>query len=53
MLENDREYNWDYFAWLDNDVKGIKPDQMQNVKRNDGLHFTVGKNAYSYKIPKT
>ena len=52
MLENDREYNWDYFAWLDNDVKGIKPDQMQNVKRNDGLHFTVGKNAYSYKIPK-
>lgn len=52
MLKNDREYNLDYFAWLDNDVKGIKPDQMQNVKRNDGLHFTVGKNAYSYKIPK-
>lgn len=52
MLENDREYNRDYFAWLDNDVKGIKPYQMQNVKRNDGLHFTVGKNAYSYKIPK-
>ena len=52
MLENDREYNWDYFAWLDKDVKGIRPDQMQNVKRNDGLHFTVGKNAYSYKIPK-
>lgn len=52
MLKNDREYNRDYFAWLDNDVKGIKPDQMQNVKRNDGLHFTVGKNAYSYKIPK-
>lgn len=52
MLENDIEYNWDYFAWLDKDVKGIRPDQMQNVKRNDGLHFTVGKNAYSYKIPK-
>lgn len=52
MLENDREYNRDYFAWLDKDVKGIRPDQMQNVKRNDGLHFTVGKNAYSYKIPK-
>lgn len=52
MLENDREYNWNYFAWLDNDVKGIRPDQMQNVKRNNGLHFTVGKNAYSYKIPK-
>lgn len=52
MLENDREYNRDYFAWLEKDVKGIRPDQMQNVKRNDGLHFTVGKNAYSYKIPK-
>lgn len=52
MLKNDREYNLNYFAWLDKDVKGIRPDQMQNVKRNDGLHFTVGKNAYSYKIPK-
>ncbi len=51
MLINDSEYQSDYFAWLDNDVKGISPDQMQNVKRNDGLHFTVGKNAYSYKIP--
>lgn len=52
MLKDDRTYQSDYFAWLDNDVKGIRPDQMQNVKRNDGLHFTVGKNAYSYKIPK-
>lgn len=52
MYNNDNKYQEDYFAWLDNDVKGIKPDQMQNVKRNDGLHFTVGKNAYSYKIPK-
>ena len=52
MLKNDSPYQSDYFAWLDNDVKGISPDQMQNVKRNDGLHFTVGKNAYSYKIPK-
>ena len=52
MLENDRVYKTDYFAWLDTGVKGIRPDQMQNVKRNDGLHFTVGKNAYSYKIPK-
>lgn len=40
----------DYFAWLDK-VKGIKPEQMQGVLRNNGLHFTVGKNAYSYKIP--
>ena len=52
MYEDNNEYQEDYFAWLDNDVQGIKPDQMQNVKRNDGLHFTVGKNAYSYKIPK-
>lgn len=51
MLKNDSEIHPDYFAWLDKDVKGIKPEQMQNVKRNDGLHFTVGKNAYSYKIP--
>lgn len=40
-----------YFAWLDK-VKGIRPDQMQGAVRNNGLHFTVGKNAYSYKIPK-
>ena len=52
MLKNGSEIQSDYFAWLDTGVKGIRPDQMQNVKRNDGLHFTVGKNAYSYKIPK-
>ena len=54
MLKDDSPspYQSDYFAWLDNDVKGIRPDQMQKVVRNDGLHFTVGKNAYSYKIPK-
>lgn len=51
MYNNDSEYQKNYFAWLDNDVKGISPDQMQKVVRNDGLHFTVGKNAYSYKIP--
>lgn len=51
MLKNDSEYQPDYFAWLDK-VKGIRPDQMQGVVRNNGLHFTVGKNAYSYKIPK-
>lgn len=51
MLKNDREYQSDYFDWLDK-VKGIKPEQMQGVLRNNGLHFTVGKNAYSYKIPK-
>ena len=52
MLKNDSEYKSDYFAWLDTDVKGIRPDQMQGAVRNNGLHFTVGKNAYSYKIHK-
>lgn len=52
MYNNDIQYQKDYFAWLDKDVKGIRPDQMQGAVRNNGLHFTVGKNAYSYKIPK-
>lgn len=51
MLKNDSEIQTNYFAWLDK-VKGIRPDQMQGAVRNNGLHFTVGKNAYSYKIPK-
>lgn len=50
MYNNDGKYQDNYFAWLDK-VKGIKPEQMQGVLRNNGLHFTVGKNAYSYKIP--
>lgn len=51
MLKNGSEIQENYFAWLDK-VKGIRPDQMQGAVRNNGLHFTVGKNAYSYKIPK-
>lgn len=51
MLKNGSEIQEDYFAWLDK-VKGIRPDQMQGAVRNNGLYFTVGKNAYSYKIPK-
>ena len=51
MYEDNNEYQKDYFNWLDM-VKGIKPEQMQGVLRNNGLHFTVGKNDYSYKIPK-
>lgn len=51
MLKNGSEIQPDYFAWLDT-VNGIKPEQMQGAVRNNGLHFTVGKNAYSYKIPK-
>ena len=39
-----------YFAWLDK-IQGIKPEQMLDNVRNNGLHFTVGKNTYSYKIP--
>lgn len=51
MYKDNNVSQKDYFAWLDM-VKGIKPEQMQGVLRNNGLHFTVGKNAYSYKIPK-
>lgn len=51
MLKNGSEIQPDYFDWLDK-VNGIKPEQMQGAVRNNGLHFTVGKNAYSYKIPK-
>ena len=49
--DNNVLFQDDYFNWLDK-VKGIKPEQMQGVLRNNGLHFTVGKNAYSYKFPK-
>lgn len=49
--DNNVLFQEDYFNWLDK-VKGIKPEQMQGVLRNNGLHFTVGKNVYSYKIPK-
>lgn len=51
MYKDNNMSQENYFAWLDK-VKGIKPEQMQGVLRNNGLHFTVGKNAYSYKIPK-
>ena len=51
MYKDNNEYQKDYFAWLDK-IQGIKPEQMLGNVRNNGLHFTVGKNAYSYKIPK-
>ena len=51
MYKDNNEYQKDYFAWLDK-IQGIKPEQMPGNVRNNGLHFTVGKNAYSYKIPK-
>ena len=51
MYKDNEEYQKDYFDWLDK-IQGIKPEQMLGNVRNNGLHFTVGENAYSYKIPK-
>lgn len=46
------EYN-DYFNKFLPDTKGISPMDMQNdIVRNDGLHFGVGTNKFSYLIPK-
>lgn len=45
------EYN-DYFNKFLPDTKGIRPKDMQNdIVRNDGLHFGVGTNKFSYLIP--
>lgn len=45
------EYN-DYFNKFLPDTKGISPKDMQNdIVRNDGLHFGVGTNKFSYLIP--
>ncbi len=40
-----------YFEWLDKKMQGIRPEQMLGNVRNNGFHFAVGKNTYSYKIP--
>lgn len=32
-------------------MQGIRPEQMLGNVRNNGFHFAVGKNTYSYKIP--
>lgn len=40
-----------YFEWLDKNMQGIRPEQMLGNVRNNGFHFAVGKNTYSYKIP--
>lgn len=46
------EYN-DYFNKFLPGTKGIRPKDMQNdIVRNDGLHFGVGTNEFSYLIPK-
>ena len=41
-----------YFKWLDTDVQGITPTDMQGAVRNDGLHFCVGTANITYLIPK-
>ena len=41
----------DYFTWMDSSLKGITPENNQGRKRNDGLHFFVGKNPVYYLIP--
>ena len=46
------EYN-DYFKKFLPDTKGISPkDMLKDFVRNDGLHFGVGTNEFSYLIPK-
>lgn len=40
-----------YFKWLDEDVQGITPEEMQGAVRNDGLHFCVGTANITYLIP--
>lgn len=45
------EYN-DYFNKFLPGTQGIGPKDMQNdIVRNDGLHFGVGTNKFSYLIP--
>lgn len=46
------EYN-DYFNKFLPGTQGISPKDIQNdIVRNDGLHFGVGTNNFSYLIPK-
>lgn len=46
------EYN-NYFNKFLPDTKGIRPkDMLKDFVRNDGLHFGVGTNEFSYLIPK-
>lgn len=41
-----------YFKWMDDSLKGIKPEENQGRVRNDGLHFFVGNNPVYYLIPQ-
>lgn len=52
MQYNDSTVAANYFKWLDKDVQGITPEEMQGAVRNDGLHFCVGTADITYLIPK-
>lgn len=52
LLDGSIPLTTDYFKWLDNNVQGITPEEMHNVERNEGLHFSPGNNTYSYHIKK-
>lgn len=49
-LSSDEQGN--YFKWMADSLKGIKPEENQGRVRNDGLHFFVGNNPVYYLIPK-
>lgn len=51
MLYNNSTVAANYFSWLDTDVQGITPAEMQGAVRNDGLHFCVGTANITYLIP--
>lgn len=52
MQYNNSTVAANYFKWLDKDVQGITPADMQGAVRNDGLHFYVGTANITYLIPK-
>lgn len=52
MQYNNSTVTANYFKWLDEDVQGITPEEMQGAVRNDGLHFCVGTANITYLIPK-
>lgn len=51
MQYNNSTIAANYFSWLDTDVQGITPEEMQGAVRNDGLHFCVGTANITYLIP--
>lgn len=51
MQYNNSTVAANYFSWLDTDVQGITPAEMQGAVRNDGLNFCVGIANITYLIP--